>query len=154
MKRDLEMDSRAKKYTGPLRTKIKLPRLPNEPTILADKNKTKEKYEAILKARNNILLGELDKKIPLVFEHHEISTNDSNKWEKLALKLAKAHIPGFQIQHTVGRKIKWSDQLYVILYRDVNKVKEENKFNIEEACEYLLEGVMPCVLPPYISTSL
>lgn len=40
--------------------------------------------------------AEYDEKLPLLLDHFGISKNDQERWYKLALCLAVAHVPGFQ----------------------------------------------------------
>jgi hypothetical protein len=36
------------------------------------------------------------RKIPLLFKHHNIDPSDAQSWQKLAVRLALAHVPGLQ----------------------------------------------------------
>jgi len=47
-------------------------------------------------------------KIPLLFKHHKIDPNDAQSWQKLAVRLALAHVPGLQVSmRGGGRKQTW-----------------------------------------------
>jgi hypothetical protein len=52
---------------------------------------------------------EFGEKFELLFNHFSISKDDPESWKKLALALAKNHVPGFQERQpeTRGRKSKW-----------------------------------------------
>jgi len=48
------------------------------------------------------------RKIPLLFKHHKIDPSDAQSWQKLAVRLALAHVPGLQISMGGGgRKRTW-----------------------------------------------
>jgi hypothetical protein len=48
------------------------------------------------------------RKIPLLFEHHKIDPSDAQSWQKLAVRLALAHVPGLQVSmRGGGRKQTW-----------------------------------------------
>ena len=46
-------------------------------------------------------------KIPLLFKHHNIDPSDAQSWQKLAVRLALAHVPGLQVSMRGGRKRTW-----------------------------------------------
>jgi hypothetical protein len=41
---------------------------------------------------------EFDQKLPLLFDHYGVAKDDPDRWQKLCLSLAIAHIPGFQVR--------------------------------------------------------
>ena len=48
------------------------------------------------------------RKIPLLFKHHNIDPSDAQSWQKLAVRLALAHVPGLQVSmRGGGRKRTW-----------------------------------------------
>ena len=47
------------------------------------------------------------RKIPLLFKHHKIDPRDAQSWQKLAVRLALAHVPGLQVSMRGGRKRTW-----------------------------------------------
>jgi hypothetical protein len=48
------------------------------------------------------------RKIPLLFKHHNIEPSDAQSWQKLAVRLALAHVPGLQVSmRGSGRKRTW-----------------------------------------------
>jgi hypothetical protein len=48
------------------------------------------------------------RKIPLLFKHHNIEPSDAQSWQKLAVRLALAHVPGLQVSMPGrGRKRTW-----------------------------------------------
>src|SRR5262249_4933751 len=47
------------------------------------------------------------RKIPLLFKHHNIDPSDRQSWQKLAVRLALAHVPGLQVSMRGGRKRTW-----------------------------------------------
>jgi len=48
------------------------------------------------------------RKIPLLFKHHKIDPRDAQSWQKLAVRLALAHVPGLQVSmRGGGRKRTW-----------------------------------------------
>ncbi|MGH7008504.1 MAG: hypothetical protein ACRED7_08880 [Stellaceae bacterium] len=52
---------------------------------------------------------EYDEKCGLLCDHFSIARDDPDRWMKLALALAKRHVPGFQEKHpeTRGRRREW-----------------------------------------------
>jgi hypothetical protein len=48
------------------------------------------------------------RKISLLFKHHNIEPSDAQSWQKLAVRLALAHVPGLQVSmRGGGRKRTW-----------------------------------------------
>jgi hypothetical protein len=47
------------------------------------------------------------RKIPLLFKHHNIDPSDRQSWQKLAVRLTLAHVPGLQVSMRGGRKRTW-----------------------------------------------
>jgi len=47
------------------------------------------------------------RKIPLLFKHHKIDPSDAQSWQKLAVRLALAHVPGLHVSMWGGRKRTW-----------------------------------------------
>jgi len=48
------------------------------------------------------------RKIPLLFKHHNIDPSDAQSWQRLAVRLALAHVPGLQVSmRGGGRKQTW-----------------------------------------------
>ena len=52
---------------------------------------------------------EFNERLELLFEYFSISKDDPEGWKKLALALAKTHVPGFQEKQpeTRGRRNEW-----------------------------------------------
>jgi hypothetical protein len=52
---------------------------------------------------------EFDEKFELLFDYFSISKDPPERWQKLALALAKTHVPGFQERQpeTRGRRNEW-----------------------------------------------
>jgi hypothetical protein len=76
---------RAPNYTGALAERIYL-----------DRNETVDQ-----------VMARTVPKIPLLFKHHNIDPSDRQSWQKLAVRLALAHVPGLQVSMRVGRKRTW-----------------------------------------------
>src|SRR5262249_40536605 len=54
------------------------------------------------------VMGRAVQKIPLLFKHHNIDPSDAQSWQKLAVRLALAHVPGLQVSmRGGGRKGTW-----------------------------------------------
>ena len=64
-------------------------------------------------------------KMGLLFEHYEIDPNDEQRWQKLAMSLALAHVPGLQFANRPkpGRKPTWKTGLGDELVRAVEDVQ-------------------------------
>ena len=77
---------RAPNYTGALAERIYL-----------DRNETVDQ-----------VMARTVRKIPLLFKHHKIDPSDAQSWQKLAVRLALAHVPGLQVSmRGGGRKRTW-----------------------------------------------
>ena len=87
------------KYTGNLNQPIK----PFRPDPLTQGQDTQAEIEAEL----DHLQREIWPKVPDLFKAHGVEVND---WPGLAIALAKAHVPGFQIQKR-GRPPEWAPEL-------------------------------------------
>jgi hypothetical protein len=66
---------------------------------------------------------EFDRKFDLLFGHYSISRDDPNKWGRLALALAEAHVPGFQEKEAKmrGRPKAWSGAREFNLWQQFRK---------------------------------
>jgi hypothetical protein len=77
---------RAPNYTGALAERIYL-----------DRNETVDRA-----------MARIVRKIPLLFKHHKIDPSDAQSWQKLAVRLALARVPGLQVSmRGGGRKRTW-----------------------------------------------
>jgi hypothetical protein len=56
-------------------------------------------------------------KLPPLFAHFGIRADDPNRWQRLALALARKHVPGFQAARGTGAPVKESVELLCRLYR-------------------------------------
>src|SRR5262249_32072544 len=67
--------------------------------------------ELIYLDRNEIVdqaLARIVQKIPLLFEHYKVNPHDKNCWQRLAIRLALAHVPGLKVSmRRGGRKPIW-----------------------------------------------
>src|SRR5438105_9415078 len=61
---------------------------------------------------------EYDQKLPLLLDHFGIPRDDTNRWQRLALYLAVAHVPGFQVRvhRKKGRPCAMASQDELKLY--------------------------------------
>jgi hypothetical protein len=80
------------------------------------------------------------RKIPLLFKHHKIDPSDAQSWQKLAVRLALAHVPGLQVAMRGGRKRTWKgtgrgDKLV----RDIEDVQSQTGMGVRDAIRKLLE---------------
>jgi hypothetical protein len=82
----MERKRRAPNYNGALAERIYL-----------DRNETVDQ-----------VMARTVRKIPPLFKHHKIDPSDAQSWQKLAVRLALAHVPGLQVSmRGGGRKRTW-----------------------------------------------
>lgn len=73
---------------------------------------------------------EVFSKLPALFEAHRVEPGD---WMSLALELAKAHVPGFQVNAPAGRPTKWCVTEKAEFRIDVDSIISDKKLSIPEA---------------------
>src|SRR5262249_21173243 len=76
-----------------------------------------------------------EEKVRLLFEHYKIDPSDEQSWQKLAKRLAFAHVPGLQLANRPkpGRKSTWKTGLGDELVRAVDDVKSRTGKGTKEA---------------------
>src|SRR5262249_20744727 len=76
-----------------------------------------------------------EEKVRLLFEHYKIDPSDEQSWQKLAKRLALAHVPGLQVANRPkrGRKSTWKTGLGDELVRAVDDVKSRTGKGTKEA---------------------
>jgi hypothetical protein len=86
-----------------------------------------------------VLLARVPEKIHLLFKHYKIDPSDEQSWEKLALQLALAHVPGLQLalRPKRGRHRTWKAGLGDELVREVQDVKSQTGMRTEDAIRKL-----------------
>jgi hypothetical protein len=74
-------------------------------------------------------------KMRLLFEHYKIDPSDEQSWQKLAMSLALAHVPGLQFakRPKPGRKSTWKTGLGDEWVRAVDDVKSRTGKGTKEA---------------------
>jgi hypothetical protein len=78
-------------------------------------------------------------KMRLLFEHYKIDPSDEQRWQKLAMSLALAHVPGLQFANRPKRGRKPKTGLYDELVRAVDDVKSRTGKGTKEAIAELLK---------------
>jgi len=74
------------------------------------------------------------RKIPLLFKHHNIEPSDAQSWQKLAVRLALAHVPGLQVSmRGGGRKRTWKAGQGDALVRAVADVQSRTAMRTKDA---------------------
>jgi hypothetical protein len=83
---------------------------------------------------------EYDEKFDLLYDHFSIERDDPERWMKLALVLAKQHVPGFQEKHTEtrGRRRKWEISDEFALWYEFDILVKNGKTE-RQAAKILLE---------------
>jgi len=78
-------------------------------------------------------------KIRALAQRFELENDDPNMWLHLALKLAQLLYPEKIIKAKAGRKLKWTDEIRLILYLEVKKlvVRGDKAKGISYACNVL-----------------
>lgn len=73
-----------------------------------------------------------------LFDHYRVNPSDPDAWQKLALRLAFKHVPGFQPRRRkpVGKPQKWDDALLLKLHADVMKLRRRG-LTLDKAIEDL-----------------
>jgi hypothetical protein len=82
------------------------------------------------------------RKIPLLFKHHNIDPSDRQSWEKLAVRLALAHVPGLQVSmRGGGRKRTWKAGQGNELVRAFEDMQSRTGMRTKDVLVKLREGV-------------
>jgi len=83
-------------------------------------------------------------KMRLLFEHYKIDPSDEQSWQKLAMSLALAHVPGLQFAKRPkrGRKPTWKTGLGDEWVRAVDDVKSRTGKRTGDAIAELQKGGM------------
>jgi hypothetical protein len=78
-------------------------------------------------------------KILLLFKHYKIDPSDEQRWQKLAVSLALAHVPGLQVANRpkAGRPSTWKTGLGDELVRAVEDVKSQTGKRTQDAIRKL-----------------
>src|SRR5262249_3044123 len=104
---------RAPNYTGALA----------QPIHWEDHYKVRGLGQAIQEPDDAAIRKRLVEKVRLLFEHYKIDPSDEQRWQKLAMRLALAHVPGLQFANRPKRGRKPKTGLYDELVRTVDDVK-------------------------------
>jgi hypothetical protein len=106
-----------------------------KPPLIDEDKFTSYKTKELKRIRNLMI-----RKIQLLCVHFEIDWNDPDKWGKLSLFLAFAHVPGMQIVDKSrgggappGPRKKLRNQYPSLLVCEVNKIKNERGEGIVDA---------------------
>ncbi|MGF6524742.1 hypothetical protein [Variovorax sp. PvP013] len=73
---------------------------------------------------------EMLSKLPALFEAHQV---EAGNWMRLAFELAKAHVPGFQVNAPAGRPLKWELAEKAAFRIDVDEIISDAKLSLSEA---------------------
>src|SRR5262245_57001996 len=80
------------------------------------------------------------RKIPLLFEHYKVDPHDKNCWQRLAVGLSLAHVPGLKVSmRSGGRKRTWKAGQGDELVRAVEEVQSRTGDGIQDAFDKLKE---------------
>jgi hypothetical protein len=106
-----------------------------EPICVEDYYKARGLGQAIQEPDVAAISKELVEKIWLLFEHYKIDPSDEQSWQKLAMSLALAHVPGLQVANRSkpGRKPTWKTGLDDELVRDLEDEKSGTGKGTKEA---------------------
>jgi hypothetical protein len=85
------------------------------------------------------LIARTVRKIPLLFKHHKIDPSDAQSWQKLAVRLALAHVPGLQVSMRGGRKRTWKAGKGDELVRAVENVQSGTSMGTKDVLAKLRE---------------
>jgi hypothetical protein len=120
---------RAPKYAGALA----------QPIYWEDHYKPRGLGQFIQEPDDAAIRKRLVEKMRLLFELYKIDPSDEQRWQKLAMSLAIAHVPGLRLANRPkpGRKPKTG--LYDELVRDVEDVKSRTGKSTNKAIAELLE---------------
>jgi hypothetical protein len=108
---------RAPNYTGALA----------QPIYLEDHYKPRGLGQFIQEPDDAAIRKRLVEKVRRLFEHYKIDPSDEQRWQKLAMSLALAHVPGLHFANRPkrGRKPSWEAGPHDDLVRDVDEVKSQ-----------------------------
>jgi len=81
------------------------------------------------------VMAQTVRKIPLLFKHH----SDAQSWQKLAVRLALAHVPGLQVSMRGGRKRTWKAGQGDELVRAVADMQSRTGMGTQDALVKLRE---------------
>ena len=88
----------------------------------------------------NQVMARTVRKIPLLFKHHKIDPSDAQSWQKLAVRLALAHVPGLQVSmRGGGRKRTWKAGQGDELIRAVENVQSRTGMDTKDVLVKLRE---------------
>ena len=76
-------------------------------------------------------------KMRLLFEHYKIDPSDEQSWQKLAMSLVLAHVPGLQFANRPKRGRKRKTGLYDELVREIQEVKSKTGMRTQDAIRRL-----------------
>jgi hypothetical protein len=113
------------KYTGKLKKQIVRKRI----GILSDE----DAYLAEAKR----ITDEMFAKLPDLFAAYGLKQGD---WVFLAMELAKAHVPGFQVIKPAGRKTEWDISQKAEFRLDVDAVMAKNGLSVVEAIKLTIRS--------------
>jgi hypothetical protein len=113
------------KYTGKLNKPIVRKRI----GILANE----DAYMAEAKR----ITDEMFAKLPDLFAAHGLQHGD---WVALAMELAKAHVPGFQVNKPAGRKTEWDISHKAEFRLDVDAIVANSGLSVVEAIKLTIRS--------------
>src|SRR5262249_44803461 len=81
------------------------------------------------------IIKERAQRVQLLFGHYKIDLSDEQRWQRLAMRLALAHVPGLQVANRPkrGRKPTWKTGLGDELVRAVEDVMSRTGKSTKEA---------------------
>ena len=99
-----------------------------------------------LTSKEDYYRDEVERRIPYLFDHFGINSDDSDKWRQLATALAMQHEKAFQLKterpKPPGRNAKWNEATLFFLFMDVRdllKSKKGKAYTTSWACEQLIK---------------
>ena len=81
------------------------------------------------------ITDEVFSKLPALFDAHDVQPGD---WMSLAIELAKAHVPGFQVNSPPGRPTEWCVIEKAEFRIDVDARIADKKLSIPEAIKVVI----------------
>jgi len=133
---------RTRRYTGGLASPIRIPAPPTFSGAVTTKRhkEFQESWARYQKETEAAVSLQKEEKIRLLLHHYGILGRDM---EALALALASAHVPGFQViggGQKRGRKTLWDGPKLTALYRDVQTVKTPQRRTDRQALIFLVKN--------------
>ena len=115
-------------------------------SILSDEEQKQNDIK--VQEHNYKVLGEIMelaiKKMSTLLDYYDINQDNENKWFELAMKLAMAHEPGFQMQESPSGRINtWDSNQLLGFYCLIELIKEKKGISTTHACQIAKKDHFP-----------